>query len=67
MDLQGWLKHTHTSVRSFADAIGVDQATVRRYVNGTRKPSLVVLKRILAETKGEVGIDAFVDDRQSAA
>jgi len=65
MDLQGWLRHTNTSVKSFAAAVGVDQATVRRWLNGTRKPSLATLQRVVRETKGEVGIDAFVVDRHA--
>ena len=67
MDLQAWLKHTNTRVKDFAGRIGVDQATVRRYMNGTRKPSLDTMKRIADETKGSVGIESFYGDRQSAA
>jgi transcriptional regulator with XRE-family HTH domain len=67
MDLQAWLKLTNTPVKAFAGRIGVDQATVRRYMSRKRRPSLEKMWRIIEETQGAVGLESFFDEGQNTS
>ena len=60
MRLSDFLLRKGLSQVEFAALIGVDQATVSRYVTGDRLPSLPVSLRIREVTKGWVKPDDFV-------
>ena len=61
MKLSDYLKITNTTPSQFANRIGTAVPTVRRYLNGTRKPKLDILRRIYKETNGAVSSVDFWD------
>jgi len=54
MTLAQWLRRTAVSQADFARMIGVTQATVCRYVAGTRIPRRAIMARIEHATGGQV-------------
>lgn len=56
MTLDDFLKNepTKMSHAAFGKKIGVEQATVTRYVNGERFPSPEIILKIVKATKGKV-------------
>jgi len=61
MTLADWLLKTGTSQYEFATRIGTSQATVNRYVKGTRVPRLSNLLKIRDATYGAVTANDFGD------
>lgn len=60
MNLRSWLTDHNVSVADFAGRIGVTQTAAYRYVAGDRMPRPEVLRRIHAETAGEVTANDFL-------
>lgn len=56
MKLEKYLENTSMSEATFAELIGVKQATVNRYINGKRFPSPVMIQRIERASKGKVKV-----------
>jgi predicted transcriptional regulator len=54
MTLAQWLRRAAVSQADFARMIGVTQATVCRYVAGTRIPRRAIMTRIEQVTGGQV-------------
>ena len=44
---------------AFAESIGVEEATVTRYINGTRVPRREIMTKITAVTAGDVTANDF--------
>jgi len=64
MTLSDYLKRHKISVSQFARRIGVDQDSVYRYLDGTRRPDWrKVLPRIVEATEGQVTADSFLARR----
>lgn len=58
--LAQFLNESGQTPEQFAVSIDVDPVTVRRYLNGTRRPSWIVMPRIVAATAGRVTADSFL-------
>lgn len=66
MKLSDYLKHTNTTPSEFAHRIGTSVPSVRRYLDGSRKPSSEIVKRIITETDGAVmPNDFWIGDNRS--
>lgn len=61
MHLKQHLSETGETVGAFAARVGVDIATMYRYLAGTRFPTPENLRRIRKATAGAVTADDFVD------
>lgn len=61
MHLKQHLANSGESVASFAARVGVDVATMYRYIAGTRFPTRANLRAIRQATGGAVTADDFVD------
>lgn len=61
MTLREYLTKKKITLRSFAEAIGVAQYTLQRYLAGTRFPGRAEMKAIHRETKGKVTPNDFYD------
>ena len=59
MKLIEYLKETNTTPIQFARQIGTSVPTVRRYLNGSRKPNDAILPRIVKETNNAVTANDF--------
>jgi transcriptional regulator with XRE-family HTH domain len=59
VQLKDYLLLTGSTERAFAEAIGVSQQAVSRYVSGARIPRPNVVQRIQAVTKGAVCVSDF--------
>lgn len=62
MKLADYLSSVNLSHEHFAGLIGVEQATVTRYVNGQRYPRPEILARIREVTSGQVTPNDFVGE-----
>jgi transcriptional regulator with XRE-family HTH domain len=51
-------KHQITQAQ-FAKAIGVSEAALSRYVNGSRVPNSIIMRRIHSQTYGKVTANDF--------
>lgn len=60
MTLKEYLAHKEISEGTFAEMIGVKQATVNRYVNGARTPKQQFLRAIAKATGGKVTANDFM-------
>lgn len=60
MKLADYLSSVNQSHEAFAGLIGVEQATVTRYINGDRYPRPDILVRIREATGGRVTADDFL-------
>jgi len=60
MKLHTYLETVEKDPDWFADQIGVDPVSVRRYLAGSRRPKWDVLARIKEATGGVVTADDFV-------
>lgn len=60
MTLTEYLRDNQITQTAAASELGVTQAHVAMLVAGTRRPSLALLRRIVALTDGKVGLDDFV-------
>jgi transcriptional regulator with XRE-family HTH domain len=67
MKLTDYLKKHKISVADFAKSVGVDQDSVYRYCNGTRRPSWRVLPKIMSVTGGKVKAESFLPRPSRAA
>lgn len=63
MTLREYLDQHDLSPQRFGERIGVEGATVRRYLLGNRFPKPCVLEAIEKETKGQVTATDFVRQR----
>lgn len=54
--LKTYLKHNRLTHKAFADAVGVTQAAINRYVNGVRFPARNIIVKIEKATNGEVAV-----------
>jgi transcriptional regulator with XRE-family HTH domain len=63
MLLKDWLDKNKDKIsrKDFADAIGVEQGTISRYIHGQRTPELAVAVKIVAETKGKVRLEDLLN------
>lgn len=59
MKLAEWLDVSNTTDAELAHRIGTSVISVRRYLNGTRKPASVVMRKIHSVTDGEVTANDF--------
>lgn len=60
MTLAEFLKSTNTRQSDFAAAVGVTQATISRISSGKVAPSIGLASAIIRETRGLVGLEAWV-------
>lgn len=58
--LAQYLTDQRQTPEEFAALIAVDPVTVRRYLNGSRRPSWDVMPRIVSATDGKVTADSFL-------
>lgn len=65
MKLSDYLRHHQIPRSAFAEKIGVDVASVGRYVTGERRPTWPVLRLIKTVTDGQVTADDFMDPPES--
>lgn len=63
MKLETFLHKHKISRTDFAQAIGVTEASICRYISAQRMPRLSVLSKITAATKGEVTPNDFVEQQ----
>lgn len=61
MKLADYISSTATTREDFAAVIGVDVASVCRYINGTRRPKWDVIATIKQVTGGQVTADDFLE------
>lgn len=59
MKLGAWLIKNNLHYKEFAEICAIKENTMFRYLNGTRKPSLKMARRIEKFTNGEVTIDGW--------
>jgi len=62
MQLKTYLEKDNTTQEQFAETLGVAQATVNRWINGTRMPRPAHMRRIAEVTGGEVTANDFVGE-----
>lgn len=71
MTLREYLTQNGMTYQQFADAIGVSQAAVSRYVNqervNGRVPRRPVMRRIMEVTGGVVGPESFYSTEKAAS
>jgi transcriptional regulator with XRE-family HTH domain len=60
MRLAEYLTANGLTPEKFADELGVDAVSVRRYMSGTRRPRWAVMARIADLTGGQVTANDFV-------
>jgi len=63
MDLKTYLEANELSISAFANRIGVEHETVRRYLRGERLPTRRVMQVIVRETNGHVTPNDFYTPR----
>jgi len=62
MKLPDYLQQNNLSSADFARLIEVNEReSVRRYINGTRRPAPKIMMKIIAVTGGKVRADDFFD------
>lgn len=61
MQLADYLIENNMTQQSFADAIGVRQSSVSKWLQGLARPSWPVLKQIKEVTGGAVTADDFIE------
>jgi transcriptional regulator with XRE-family HTH domain len=59
MKLSSYLERETLAVEQFAEQVGVDPASVRRYLRGDRRPRGRVMERIIEVTGGSVTPNDF--------
>lgn len=67
MKLGAWLTNEGVTRDAFASRIGVNAASVSRYINGDRVPRRPIMFRIRKETRGEVTANDFLETTEAAA
>lgn len=67
MKLNDYLTWKRLTPDTFAERIGVDVVSVRRYVNGKRRPRWRIMDRIAAETSGHVTANDFGPEKSESA
>lgn len=60
MKLQDYIAEERLTASQFAGMIGVDPISVRRYLNGDRRPDWEVMDRIVKVTHGRVTPSDFM-------
>lgn len=60
MTLSEWLDDQEISDATFAERIGVTRQALHRYKTGKRTPRTNIIRKITAETLGQVRADDFV-------
>lgn len=60
MTLKEYLEDASLSISQFAEQIGVDDSTVRRYLLGTRRPSNKLIVEIARLTDSKVTANDFL-------
>lgn len=60
MKLTDYLTETRQTAADFAKRIGVDPISVRRYLNGDRRPDWEVMGKIVKATDGHVTPSDFI-------
>ncbi len=61
MKLRDWLAKERLSPTEFAKRLGRPQATIARYVSGSRIPEQAIMAEIVEATNGEVVPNDFYD------
>ena len=61
MQLADYLIENNMTQQSFADAIGVRQSSVSKWLQGLSRPSWPVIKKIREVTDGAVSADDFIE------
>ncbi len=64
MKLGEWLRSRGMSQQAFADAAGVSQGAVARFVLGRRMPNREMMRKIVEATEGQVMPNDFHDTGQ---
>lgn len=59
MTLTDYLEREAITTEKFAEMLGVDPVSVRRYLRGQRRPKLKVMRKIAKVTRGEVTPNDF--------
>ncbi len=59
MTLKDFLEHEKLSQRQFALRAGLSVSAVSRLINGSRRPSVISLTRIVEATSGKVDANDF--------
>ena len=62
MTLRDYLKKHNISVAEFATTLGVAYENVFRWCDGSRKPRLKTMLKIVEITRGEVTIESFLGE-----
>jgi transcriptional regulator with XRE-family HTH domain len=62
MKLREWLKKNGITQDQFAADNGIGQSTLSMLCTGARRPSLKMMGRIAAATRGEVTPNDFLED-----
>ena len=60
MILRDYLAVNKISSKMFSKKIGVSEVSISRYLNGSRIPSMKILRAIYKETKGFVSANDFI-------
>lgn len=61
MKLKEYLKKQSITYKDFGKMIGVSQPFVTYMASGAKKPSLILMQRIIDSTNGEVNIGDFLN------
>lgn len=61
MQLADYLIENNMTQQAFADAIGVRQSSVSKWLQGLSRPSWPVIKKIREVTDGAVSADDFIE------
>lgn len=67
MKLGAWLTGEGVTREAFASRIGVNEASVSRYINGDRVPRRKIMLRIRKETNGKVTANDFLNEATADA
>ena len=67
MKLEAWFKKSKLSQTAFAEKVGVNPATVTRWLNGERRPSLRLAVKICAATNGKVQPNEWIVEETEPA
>ncbi len=61
MKLEQYLNDNEIKHHEFAGKVGTSQASITRYVNGDRRPSIEMIEKIKRATKGKVQHADWID------
>ena len=64
MRLGEYLRSVNVSQRRFAALLGVQQATISRYVSGEQIPSTPIVLKIRDLSKGAVALDDWLPEKK---